>query len=116
MLLTVPEGSYEVSVSSDAGHGTLAVDVYKNQEQTLDVGDFAVEIKEGRVYFDVTPADASVYVDSEKVDVSESVELTYGVHFLSYPRGWLRDDGKIFECRSRISESGDHTGKSVFGF
>ncbi len=82
MLLTVPEGSYEVSVSSDAGHGTLAVDVYKNQEQTLDVGDFAVEIKEGRVYFDVTPADASVYVDSEKVDVSESVELTYGVHFL----------------------------------
>lgn len=82
MLLTVPEGSYEVSVSSDAGHGTLAVDVSKNQEQTLDVGDFAVEVKEGRVYFDVTPADASVYVDSEKVDVSESVELTYGVHFL----------------------------------
>lgn len=82
MLLTVPEGSYEVSVSSDAGHGTLPVNIYKNQEQTLDVGDFAVEIKEGRVYFDITPADASVYVDSEKVDISESVKLTYGVHFL----------------------------------
>lgn len=82
MLLTVPEGSYEVSVSSDAGHGTLPVNVYKNQEQTLDVGDFAVEVKEGRVYFDITPADASVYVDSEKVDISESVKLTYGVHFL----------------------------------
>lgn len=82
MLLTVPEGSYEVSVSSEAGHGTLPVNVYKNQEQTLDIGEFAVEVKEGRVYFDITPADASVYVDSEKVDVSESVKLTYGVHFL----------------------------------
>lgn len=88
MLLTVPEGSYEVSVSSDAGRGTLPVNVYKNQEQTLDVGDFAVEIKEGRVYFDITPADASVYVDSEKVDISESVKLTYGVHFLM-----IRADG-----------------------
>ncbi|MDE6420745.1 MAG: hypothetical protein K2K87_09490, partial [Lachnospiraceae bacterium] len=45
MLLTVPEGSYEVSVSSEAGHGTRSVAVCKNQEQTLDVGDFAVEIK-----------------------------------------------------------------------
>ena len=82
MMLTVPEGSYEVSVSSDAGHGVLSVEVYKNQEQTLDVGDFAVEVKEGKVYFDITPADATVYVDSEKVDISEAVSLTYGVHFL----------------------------------
>lgn len=88
MLLTVPEGNYEVSVSGEAGHGTLSVTVYKNQEQTLDVGDFAVVIKEGKVYFDVTPADATVYVDSEKVDISEAVTLSYGVHFLM-----IRADG-----------------------
>ena len=88
MLLTVPEGSYEVSVSGEAGHGTMSVAVYKNQEQTLDVGDFAVMVKEGKVYFDITPADASVYVDSEKVDISEAVSLSYGVHFLM-----IRADG-----------------------
>ncbi|MCM1538415.1 MAG: PEGA domain-containing protein [bacterium] len=88
MLLTVPEGDYEVSVSGEAGHGTMSVSVSKNQEQTLDVGEFAVEVKEGKVYFDVTPADASVYVDSEKVDIAEAVSLTYGVHFLM-----IRADG-----------------------
>lgn len=88
MLLTVPEGSYEVSVSSEAGHGTLSVAICKNQEQTLDVGDFAVEIKEGKVYFDVMPVSATVYVDSEKVDISGPVSLTYGVHFLM-----IRADG-----------------------
>ncbi|MCM1104682.1 MAG: PEGA domain-containing protein [Clostridium sp.] len=88
MLLTVPEGDYEVSVSGEAGHGTMSVSVCKNQEQTLDVGEFAVEVKEGKVYFDVTPADASVYVDSEKVDITEAVPLTYGVHFLM-----IRADG-----------------------
>ena len=88
MLLTVPEGSYEVSVSGEAGHGTLSVAVYKNQEQTLDVGDFAVEVKEGKVYFDVMPVSATVYVDSEKVDISGPVSLTYGVHFLM-----IRADG-----------------------
>lgn len=88
MLLTVPEGSYEVSVSGEAGHGTLPVAIYKNQEQTLDVGDFAVEVKDGKVYFDITPAGATVYVDSEKVDISEAVTLSYGVHFLM-----IRADG-----------------------
>lgn len=82
MLLTVPEGSYDVAVSSDMGRGTMPVTIYKNQEQTIDIGDFVVEIKEGKVYFDVTPANATVYVDGKKVDISEAVTLTYGVHLL----------------------------------
>ncbi|MDE6419413.1 MAG: PEGA domain-containing protein, partial [Lachnospiraceae bacterium] len=86
--LTGPEGRYVVSGSREAGHGTLSVAVCKNQEQTLDVGDFAVEIKEGKVYFDVMPVSATVYVDSEKVDISGPVSLTYGVHFLM-----IRADG-----------------------
>ncbi len=88
MLLTVPEGSYDVSVSGEAGHGTMPVTIYKNQEQTLDIGDFVVVAKEGEVFFDVTPANASVYVDGEKIDPSEAVTLTYGLHLLT-----IRADG-----------------------
>ncbi len=88
MLLTVPEGAYNVSVSSGAGRGTLPVTIGRNQEQTLDIGDFAIEVKQGDVYFDVTPANASVYVDGQKVDVSKAVALDYGVHLLT-----IRADG-----------------------
>lgn len=99
MLLTVPEGSYDVAVSSDMGRGTMPVTIYKNQEQTIDIGDFVVEIKEGKVYFDVTPANATVYVDGKKVDISEAVTLTYGVHLLRVRAAGYKELTKYLRVR-----------------
>lgn len=99
MLLTVPEGSYDVAVSSDMGRGTMPVTIYKNQEQTIDIGDFVVEIKEGKVYFDVTPANATVYVDGKKVDISEAVTLTYGVHLLRVRASGYKELTKYLRVR-----------------
>lgn len=82
MLLTVPEGTYDISVSHGGSGGTKSVTIGRNEEQTMDVGDLVTEIKEGSVLFDITPSDATIYIDGEKIDGSEAVTLTYGIHQL----------------------------------
>lgn len=82
MLLTVPEGTYDISVSHGGSGGTKSVTICRNEEHTMDVGDLVTEAKEGSVLFDITPSDATIYIDGEKVDTSEAITLTYGIHQL----------------------------------
>ncbi len=99
MLLTVPEGTYDISVSRGGSGGTKSVTIGRNQEQTMDVGDLVTEVKEGSVLFDITPSDASIYIDGEKIDASEAVTLTYGIHQLI-----IRADG--YETMSKYIRVG----------
>jgi len=81
MLLTVPEGSYEVLISHNGGGGTKQVTIGRNQEVALDIGDLEVaQIQYGKVVFTTTPENAEVYVDGTKVDISLPVTLEYGIH------------------------------------
>lgn len=83
MLLTVPEGSYQVNISHGSSGGTKSVEIVRNEEYTLDISDLKVEEpKYGQVIFAVTPSSASIYVDGAKVDASLPVSLEYGVHQL----------------------------------
>lgn len=81
MLLTVPEGSYQVSISHNGGGGIKDVVINRNEETTLDIGDLKVaEAKYGDVLFSLTPSDTTVYVDGTQVDTSGPVNLEYGIH------------------------------------
>ena len=83
MLLTVPEGSYQVQVSIAGGGGTKNVIINRNEEVALDISDLKVEApKFGQVIFAMTPTTATLYVDGNKVDTSAPVELQYGIHQL----------------------------------
>lgn len=83
MLLTVPEGSYQVTISHRGGGGTKNVTIYRNEETTLDIGDFeVVKPQTGMLLFSVSPSKAVVYIDGEEQDVSEPVVLDYGIHQL----------------------------------
>lgn len=82
MLLTVPEGSYKVIVSNDGIVGEKEITVGRNQEVELNLGDIDVEKKYGNIFFVTDPADASVYVDGEKADISAPVRIEYGIHQL----------------------------------
>lgn len=83
MLLTVPEGSYQVNISTSGGGGTKNVVIGRNTEITLDISDLKVEApKTGQVLFAMSPSTASLYVDGEKVDTSLPVNLEYGIHQL----------------------------------
>ena len=81
MLLTVPEGEYNIVVRNGSHGGSKTATIYRDEETVLDVSDLkGEEVKTGKVFFTLTPADANVYIDGEKIDTSTYVELEYGVH------------------------------------
>ena len=83
MLLTVPEGSYQVIISVPGGGGTKSVIINRGEEVTLDIGDLKIEEpKYGQVVFALTPSSATLYIDGEEVDVRSPVTLEYGIHQL----------------------------------
>lgn len=81
MLLTVPEGDYQVLLTNNGNRGMKNISIKRGEELDLDIGDIEIEeTKIGRVVFSVTPSNASVYVDGELVDVAAPLELEYGIH------------------------------------
>lgn len=81
MLLTVPEGEYTITVKNDGHRGSKTAVIYRDEETVLDVSDLkGEEVKLGKVFFTLSPADANVYIDGNKIDTSTYVELEYGVH------------------------------------
>ncbi len=81
MLLVVPEGSYQVALSNGNVSCTKDVVIDRNKEVILDVGDLEIEEnKTGFVLFSVDPSTATVKVDGTEIDISQEVELSYGIH------------------------------------
>lgn len=83
MLLTVPEGSYQVLISVTGGGGTKDVIINRDEEVTLNIGDLKIEEpKYGKVIFALTPSTATLYIDGEEVNTKEPVTLQYGIYQL----------------------------------
>ena len=83
MLLTVPEGSYQVNISNKGGGGIKTVVISRNEETTLDIGDLEIpEPQTGIIVFSLNPASTELYIDGTKADTSGPVTLEYGIHQL----------------------------------
>ncbi|MCM1187100.1 MAG: PEGA domain-containing protein [Lachnoclostridium sp.] len=83
MLLTVPEGSYQVNISNNGSGGVKNVIINRNEEITLDIGDLEVAApKTGMVLFSLSPTQAMLYIDGTETDASQPVVLEYGIHQL----------------------------------
>jgi hypothetical protein len=83
MLLTVPEGSYQVNISNKGGGGIKTVVINRNEETCLDIGDLEIpEPQYGMVLFSLSPSNAELYIDGTKTDASAPVSLEYGMHQL----------------------------------
>lgn len=81
MLLTVPEGEYQVTISHNGGGGTKQVTIGRNQEVTLDIGDLdVVQIQYGDVLFSTDLEVVSVYVDGKLINHIRPISLQYGIH------------------------------------
>lgn len=82
MLLTVPEGTYDVYVSHTGIEGTKEAVIKRNQETLLDVGDLKKEdlTKYGNLIITVEPSNALVYIDGQQMDISRIIKTTYGLH------------------------------------
>lgn len=82
MLLTVPEGSYTVRLTNAGIEEIRDISIERNKETVIDLGNIEVPQPEnGRVVFEITPANAVVYVDDAQVDTSAYViKLPFGLH------------------------------------
>lgn len=83
MELEVPEGTYEVTVAGNGYGGSVEVTVDRGAVSAVNVD----EIKgEGPKYctmtFELGVEQAKLYVDGSEVDVSEPLQLQYGIHRL----------------------------------
>ena len=55
--------------------------IERDKEVVLDVGDLEIaQDKTGMILLSVTPEDANVKVDGKEVDISNAIELPYGIH------------------------------------
>ncbi|MCL2051152.1 MAG: PEGA domain-containing protein [Lachnospiraceae bacterium] len=81
MLLTVPEGTFDINILARGFNTTRRVTIERNKETAIDIGDVTVETPlKGRVIFNVSPANATVYIDGDEVDVRGVVELEFGLY------------------------------------
>ncbi len=85
MLLTVPEGEYDLVVTYHGRGGTKHINVQRGKETKVDVSDLKGElVKYGKIAFTILPVDAKsvVKIDGEVIDHHELIELEYGVYRL----------------------------------
>lgn len=80
MLLAIPTGDIEVTVSHLGCIGTEKLSVEAGKEYSIDVSGWQGEAKKGSIVFIVSPDDAKVLIDGHEVDISAPVELEYGIH------------------------------------
>ncbi len=85
MVLTLPAGSYDMSVTYNHFGGSKAVNVERGKETRVDVSDLKGDLlKTGVITFSFEPVDANpaVYIDGKLVVKENPLELDYGVHTL----------------------------------
>lgn len=84
MLLVVPEGKYDVVLSTKGVSGVKNVTIKRDKETELDLGDLKKESvkKFGTLIIAVSPDTADVFIDGDIVDISGPIEVEYGVHQL----------------------------------
>ena len=84
MLLVIPEGKYEVVLSTKGITGVKSVSINRDKETELDIGDLKKEElkKFGTLLIAVSPDTATVYIDGEEADISQPCKVEYGIHQL----------------------------------
>lgn len=81
MLLVVPEGTYNITVSQKGSSATQEITFARNEEMAWDLGDVEITVvQKGSIIFTLNPLTAKVTIDGREVNVSKPVELEYGLH------------------------------------
>ncbi|MBR6257108.1 MAG: PEGA domain-containing protein [Lachnospiraceae bacterium] len=80
MLLAVPVGTYDITVSNKGSTGTRQISVARGQEVSVDVSPWVSTPKYGKVLFSCKPDDAEILIDGTAIEVGKDVSLSYGIH------------------------------------
>ena len=83
MLISAPEGNYNVSILGNGARFSSEIVVNRNEETVIDTSVADVEkIKEGNVTFVVTPSTARVFVDGEEIINDASIVEGTKIYFV----------------------------------
>ena len=80
MFIPVPTGNYTAYISKDGVSGEEALQVSDGAEISMDLSRYQTEPLYGGIIFTVVPQNANVYLDGEKADITDEIELSYGLH------------------------------------
>ncbi len=80
MLLAIPEGEYDITVSNKGSTGTERIAARAGEELSIDAGKWVSEPKYGGILFITSPAETKVFIDGEAVEIGKEVRLSYGIH------------------------------------
>lgn len=83
MVVTVREGSYNLTAENGQYSGTKNITVYRNEETVVSLGDLGPAY--GQISFDITPFGADLFIDGELT--GNPVKLTYGEHSIEVSLG-----------------------------
>ena len=107
MLLSAPEGDYNLQIIGNGASYQSEINISRNQETVVDTSNVNIEKpKEGLVTFEVVPEEAEVFVDGEKVLTGVPQSIRYGYHSLKIMAdGYFTQDKylKIGTAKSVIS-------------
>ncbi|MBO4456096.1 MAG: PEGA domain-containing protein [Butyrivibrio sp.] len=83
MLLSAPEGDYNLQIIGNGANYSSKVNISRNKETVVDTTNVKItKPKEGLVTFEITPDTAEVFVDDEKVLTDTPQSIRYGYHNL----------------------------------
>ncbi|MBR1671134.1 MAG: PEGA domain-containing protein, partial [Butyrivibrio sp.] len=83
MLLSAPEGDYNLQILGNGANFQSEVSIERNQETVVDTSSVDIEKpKEGLVTFEVIPENAEIFVDGERMLTGTTESLRYGFHNL----------------------------------
>ena len=81
MELELQEGTYLVTVANKGYGGSKEVTIERGKTTTLNLDELKGEgPKKGKILFAVDTEDAELWIDGEKKDYSEPIEIQYGIH------------------------------------
>ncbi len=84
MTISVPEGTYDVTVANDGYGGTASYTVARGETTEIDLDTLKGEgPKTCLLTLQTDVEGASVYIDGELISADEPVEVTYGTHSLT---------------------------------
>jgi hypothetical protein len=87
-VITVREGTFDLTVENGKYSGTKMVTVLRNEETVVSLGDLGPEpIRYGMVAFQINPFGADLFIDNELTFYGDPVELEYGLHSIRVALG-----------------------------
>lgn len=102
MMIVVPEGQYEVTMSNGSLEATKMVYIAKDMTVTMDFSEYKpLANKSGTVEFQILPMGTDLFIEGNKVDYSQPVVLEFGTYIINL----LSDDYPTYTTRITVDST-----------